>query len=82
MTNENAWPPKMAVCVGTVVLKDDKVLLIRQAKGTSLEGRWSIPCPQRPSAPGEAPYLQTPSTAQAEVLRPTAQREPKTSNDT
>jgi len=30
-------------CVGTVVLKEDKVLFVRQAKGHSLEGQWSIP---------------------------------------
>ena len=39
----NDWPPKMAVCVGTVVLKEGKALLVRQAKGHSLEGQWSIP---------------------------------------
>ena len=37
------WPPRRVICVGAVVLKDDEVLLIRQAKGTSLEGQWSIP---------------------------------------
>ena len=37
------WPPKMAVAVGAVVLRDDKVLLIRQARGASLAGQWSIP---------------------------------------
>ena len=34
--------PKITVCVGAVVLKDDKVLFIRQAYG-SLEGKWSLP---------------------------------------
>ncbi|MBN1246177.1 MAG: NUDIX domain-containing protein [Anaerolineae bacterium] len=37
------WPPTMAVCVGTVVLKEDTALLIRQAKGHALAGQWSIP---------------------------------------
>lgn len=37
------WPPKMAVCVGTVVLQGKRVLLIRQAKGHPLAGQWSIP---------------------------------------
>ena len=37
------WPPKMVVCVGTVVLQDKRSLFIRQAKGHSLAGRWSIP---------------------------------------
>ena len=31
------------ICVGGVVLKEKRVLLIRQAKGASLEGQWSIP---------------------------------------
>jgi len=39
----SGYPGKMVVCVGTVVLRDDKVLLVRQAKGHSLEGQWSIP---------------------------------------
>ena len=37
------WPPKMAVCVGAVVLREQRILLIRQAKGHSLAGHWSIP---------------------------------------
>lgn len=37
------WPPKMAVCVGAVVLHEQRILLIRQAKGHSLAGQWSIP---------------------------------------
>lgn len=39
----SAWPPRIVICVGTAVLRDDKILLIRQAKGTSLAGQWSIP---------------------------------------
>ncbi len=38
-----SWPPRVVVCVGTVVLRDEKVLFIRQAKGHSLAGQWSIP---------------------------------------
>lgn len=37
------WPPRKVVCVGAVVLQGGSVLLIRQAKGASLEGQWSIP---------------------------------------
>lgn len=37
------WPPKLAVCVGAVVLKENRALFIRQAVGHSLEGQWSIP---------------------------------------
>jgi len=37
------WPPKMIVCVGTVVLQGQRVLFIRQAEGHSLAGQWSIP---------------------------------------
>lgn len=36
-------PPQFFVCVGSVVIKDNKVLFIRQATGESLEGQWSIP---------------------------------------
>lgn len=38
-----AWPPKMAVFVGTVVLRGQRVLFVRQAEGHSLAGQWSIP---------------------------------------
>ena len=47
MTNsskiQSDWPPKKVTCSGAVVLQDGKVLLIRQAEGTSLAGQWSIP---------------------------------------
>ena len=39
----SSWPPKMAVCVGAVVLHEQRILLIRQAIGHSLDGQWSIP---------------------------------------
>jgi len=34
---------RWVLCVGAVVLRDDRVLWVRQAKGHSLEGQWSIP---------------------------------------
>ncbi len=34
---------KRGICVGSIVLKDNKVLFARQAKGHPLEGQWSIP---------------------------------------
>lgn len=37
------WPPKKVMCSGAVVLKDKKVLLVRQAEGHNLAGQWSIP---------------------------------------
>lgn len=37
------WPPKMVVCVGAVVLRDKRVLFVRQAPGHPLAGQWSIP---------------------------------------
>ena len=37
------WPPKMVVCVGTVVLQGERALFVRQAQGHPLEGQWSIP---------------------------------------
>lgn len=37
-----SFPPKMALCVGTVVLHEQKVLLIREARG-SLKGLWTVP---------------------------------------
>ncbi len=41
--NREAWPPKRVLCAGAVVLKEDKVLLVRQAQNASLAGQWSIP---------------------------------------
>jgi ADP-ribose pyrophosphatase YjhB (NUDIX family) len=35
--------PRHSICVGTIVLEDNKCLLVRQASGASLAGRWSIP---------------------------------------
>jgi ADP-ribose pyrophosphatase YjhB (NUDIX family) len=49
------WPPRIVACVGAVVLGDasshlgdasshgERVLWVRQAKGHSLAGQWSIP---------------------------------------
>jgi ADP-ribose pyrophosphatase YjhB (NUDIX family) len=39
----STWPPRMVVCVGTVVLQGARALFVRQAPGHSLEGQWSIP---------------------------------------
>lgn len=52
---EHNWPSKMAVCVGAVVLRGDAALLIRQARGQSLAGQWSIPWGL--VDPGEAPEV-------------------------
>lgn len=41
------------VCVGAVVLRDDRVLLVRQAEGHALQGRWTIPWGR--IAAGESP---------------------------
>ena len=35
-------PPKMVVCVGAVVLQQDRVLFVRQTYG-AYKGRWTIP---------------------------------------
>ena len=57
MTNQaqssSAWPPRIVVCVGTVVLRENRALFVRQAKGQSLEGKWSIPWGV--VEPGESP---------------------------
>lgn len=37
------WPPRNVICAGMVVIHEDRVLLVRQAAGTSLAGQWSIP---------------------------------------
>ena len=42
-TGSGTWPPRMVVCVGTVVLQGERALFVRQAKGHPLEGQWSIP---------------------------------------
>lgn len=56
-----AWPPRIVVCVGTAVLRDNKILLIRQAKGTSLAGQWSIPwgVVEQGETPDEAALRET-----------------------
>lgn len=41
--NGSDWPPKMVVCVGAVVLRQQRALFVRQAQGHPLEGQWSIP---------------------------------------
>ena len=42
MTDQE-FPPRKVICVGAVILKDEKVLLVRQAQGQSLEGRGAFP---------------------------------------
>ena len=39
----SSWPPRRVICVGAVVLRGEKALLVRQAQGASLSGQWSIP---------------------------------------
>ena len=39
----DSWPPRIPVCVGAVVTRGSEILLIRQAEGHSLAGRYSIP---------------------------------------
>ncbi|MCL5999715.1 MAG: NUDIX domain-containing protein [Chloroflexi bacterium] len=36
------WPPRITICVGAVVLREQKVLLIREARGAH-KGVWGIP---------------------------------------
>jgi 8-oxo-dGTP diphosphatase len=39
----SSWPHRIVACAGAVVLQEERVLLVRQAKGQSLERQWSIP---------------------------------------
>lgn len=41
--NLSDWPPRNVLCAGMVVLREDRILLVRQAPGTSLAGQWSLP---------------------------------------
>ncbi len=50
------WPPKMVICVGTVVLQGNRALFVRQAEDHSLAGQWSIPW-------GIVDYTETPRDA-------------------
>ena len=56
-----AWPPKNVICVGTIVLHNDRALFVRQAKGHSLAGQWSIPwgVVETGEAPDEAALRET-----------------------
>ena len=42
MHNQASFPPRITVCVGAVVLRNDQVLFVRQNYG-ALKGKWSIP---------------------------------------
>lgn len=46
---------KTTLCVGAVVLRGESVLLVRQSKGHSLEGQWTIPWGV--IDPGESPSV-------------------------
>jgi 8-oxo-dGTP diphosphatase len=37
------FQPKMMVCVGSVVLRANEVLFVRQTYGETLKGRWTLP---------------------------------------
>ena len=37
------FPPKMQVCVGSVVLRESKVLFARQTYGKTLKNKWTLP---------------------------------------
>lgn len=37
------FPPTMIVCVGSVVLRRNKVLFARQTYGETLKGKWTLP---------------------------------------
>jgi histidine triad (HIT) family protein len=37
------WPPRQVVCVGAIVLREEKILLIQEVKGHAFEGQWTIP---------------------------------------
>jgi ADP-ribose pyrophosphatase YjhB (NUDIX family) len=39
---QNYFPPRITVCVGAVVLRENKALFVRQAYG-GLKGKWSLP---------------------------------------
>ncbi|MHB1356937.1 MAG: NUDIX domain-containing protein [Anaerolineae bacterium] len=41
--NAPDWPPRIVACAGAVVLREKQVLFVRQARGHSLAGQWSIP---------------------------------------
>jgi len=37
------WPPRIAVCIGAMVLNQEQALLVRQAEGHHPVEQWSIP---------------------------------------
>jgi ADP-ribose pyrophosphatase YjhB (NUDIX family) len=39
---KNSFPPRITLCVGAVVLRENKVLFVRQTYG-GLKGKWSLP---------------------------------------
>lgn len=48
-------PPGIIVCVGGVVVREERILLVRQAEGHPLEKQWTIPWGL--VDPGEAPEV-------------------------
>lgn len=42
-SSNDDFPPRKVVCVGAVVLREEKVLFVHQAPGQSLAGQWRIP---------------------------------------
>jgi ADP-ribose pyrophosphatase YjhB (NUDIX family) len=53
------WPPKVPVCVGAVVIQGERALFVRQSRGQSLAGQWSIPWGLvEPDEPPEAAALR------------------------
>jgi len=43
MANQTPWPPCMTICVGAVVLHEERVLFVRQTYGENLTGVWTLP---------------------------------------
>lgn len=63
--NSPDFPSKMIVCVGAVVLRDQRVLFVRQTYGERLKGRWTLPWgfahrkdPTGPPEPPEAAAIR------------------------
>jgi ADP-ribose pyrophosphatase YjhB (NUDIX family) len=67
MSNISSEPPKITLCVGGVVFRQDRVLFVRQAYGNLL-GKWSLPWGfvDRISSDG---YLEPPQMAVLREIR-------------
>ena len=42
MSTQPGNPPRIVICVGAVVLRDDAVLFVRQTYGEGLTGVWTV----------------------------------------